>query len=366
MHCTRGGADEHTEGVPPRPHRRGGEPRPGGHRCQLHGPALGAVGPRRQPALRALEPLAGAGRLRRQAVDHRGPPRRGPGPGSPRRARPVTEGPRLLHLWPVRRVRDRLALLHAPRARAGLGRPCRLPQRVAAPAAELRGRARLRKGSAGRFPRGQTTALRRRTPIRPTTEITVSITDQDLRVWPTVSPKYSLTSQKPASLTWLKNSEPDPIASTSRETCDVLRSAARPPTMPAVVTVATVADPVARRTPTATSQPSTRGDRLELWAASAITAATPEAERTVLKPPPAATISMIEATPGRPAPSEPCTCARDMPEVAPSDTMATRTPISRAIDGSPMKSRTLRTCEPSLAVRSATALRSMSSTGSTM
>ena len=37
--------------------------------------------------------------------------------------------------------------------------------------------------------------------MRPTTEMTVSMTDQDLMVSPTVIPKSSLTSQKPASLT---------------------------------------------------------------------------------------------------------------------------------------------------------------------
>ena len=46
------------------------------------------------------------------------------------------------------------------------------------------------------------------TSTNPTTEMTVSMTDHDLIVSPTVRPKYSLTSQKPASLTWLKNSEP--------------------------------------------------------------------------------------------------------------------------------------------------------------
>ena len=38
----------------------------------------------------------------------------------------------------------------------------------------------------------------------PTTEMIVSITDQVFTVWPTSIPKYSLTSQKPASLTWEK------------------------------------------------------------------------------------------------------------------------------------------------------------------
>jgi hypothetical protein len=39
------------------------------------------------------------------------------------------------------------------------------------------------------------------TSPRPITEMMVSITDQVLMVCPTVSPKYSFTNQKPASLT---------------------------------------------------------------------------------------------------------------------------------------------------------------------
>src|SRR5680860_1278156 len=54
------------------------------------------------------------------------------------------------------------------------------------------------------------------TKISPVTESTVSIRDQDLMVWPMESPKYSLTSQKPASLTWEKNTEPEPMASTTK------------------------------------------------------------------------------------------------------------------------------------------------------
>ena len=81
------------------------------------------------------------------------------------------------------------------------------------------------------------------TSAKPTTEMTVSITDHDLMVSPTVRPKYSLTSQKPASLTWLKKSEPQPIARTSRARWLVVRVVASGPTMPAAVMVATVADP---------------------------------------------------------------------------------------------------------------------------
>ena len=43
--------------------------------------------------------------------------------------------------------------------------------------------------------------------------------DQVLIVSPTVMPKYSLTSQKPASLTCEKNSEPAPTDSTTSDNC---------------------------------------------------------------------------------------------------------------------------------------------------
>src|SRR3954468_15646133 len=94
--------------------------------------------------------------------------------------------------------------------------------------------------------------LRISTQANPTTEMIVSITDQLLMVCPTVIPKYSLTSQKPASLTCEKNNEPQPMASASNETCGLSRVAASGATMPAAVIVATVEDPVASRMPTAT------------------------------------------------------------------------------------------------------------------
>ena len=90
----------------------------------------------------------------------------------------------------------------------------------------------------------------------------VSITDQVLMVWPTVIPKYSFTSQNPASLTWLKKSEPAPMARTSRAVSVVDMSAASGATSPAAEIVATVAEPVASRIATAISQASSeRGDR---------------------------------------------------------------------------------------------------------
>src|SRR5690349_15621273 len=95
-----------------------------------------------------------------------------------------------------------------------------------------------------------------RTSPPATTEMIVSMTDQVLTVWPTLRPKYSLTSQNPASLTWLKKSEPAPIARTRREVWVVDMSAAWGATRPAAEMVATVAEPVARRMATAISQAS--------------------------------------------------------------------------------------------------------------
>src|SRR6476620_2550617 len=68
--------------------------------------------------------------------------------------------------------------------------------------------------SAGR----QITRSSSRTTPRPLTDNMVSIKDQVLMVCPTVIPKYSFTSQNPASLTWEKNSDPAPTASTTSET----------------------------------------------------------------------------------------------------------------------------------------------------
>src|SRR6478609_9453718 len=95
---------------------------------------------------------------------------------------------------------------------------------------------------------------RNSTTTRPVTDSTVSISDQVLMVWPTVIPKYSLTSQNPASLTWEKNSEPAPTASTTSDVSPVERPWTSPTISELAVIVATVAEPVARRINTASTQ----------------------------------------------------------------------------------------------------------------
>ena len=54
------------------------------------------------------------------------------------------------------------------------------------------------------------------------------------------------------------------MASTSSDACGVLMPAARGATIPAAEMVATVAEPVARRMPTATSQPSSSAEKCAL------------------------------------------------------------------------------------------------------
>ena len=73
--------------------------------------------------------------------------------------------------------------------------------------------------------------------------------------------------------------------------------------MPAAVTVATVAEPVARRSATATMKPSTRTDILAPSAHFFTASPTPAPIRVCLKPPPAPTISRIAAMGPRLSPS---------------------------------------------------------------
>src|SRR6186997_1176873 len=147
--------------------------------------------------------------------------------------------------------------------------------------------------------------------------MTVSITDQDLIVSPTVRPKYSLTSQNPASLTCEKNSDPQPMASTSSARWLADRLGASGATMPAAVMVATVADPVPSRMSTATSQPSTSTEMLTPSAQSLMTLPTPASIKVCLNPPPAATMRLMLATPGSAEPTESLTWPLLMPEPKP-------------------------------------------------
>ena len=72
--------------------------------------------------------------------------------------------------------------------------------------------------------------------------------------------------------------------------------------MPAAVTVATVAEPVARRRATATMKPSTSTDMLVPSAHFLTESPTPAPIRVCLKPPPAPTISRMAAMGPRLAP----------------------------------------------------------------
>src|SRR6476659_7362764 len=141
------------------------------------------------------------------------------------------------------------------------------------------------------------------TSAKPKTEMTVSMTDHDVMVCPTLRPNYSLTSLHPAPLTCEKKSEPQPTASTSSARWFADRVGASGATIPAAVIVATVADPVPSRMSTATSQPSST-EMLTPSAQSLMTLPTPASMSVCLNPPPAATMRMMLATAGSADPTD--------------------------------------------------------------
>src|SRR5580698_1314992 len=89
-----------------------------------------------------------------------------------------------------------------------------------------------------------------------TTEMIVSQTDQVLIVSVMLISKYSLTSQKPPSLTCEKIRDPAPVAIASNSGRTPVLCSAIGATMPAAVVMATVDEPVARRISAASSQAS--------------------------------------------------------------------------------------------------------------
>lgn len=102
----------------------------------------------------------------------------------------------------------------------------------------------------------------------------------------TVNPIYSLTNQKPASLTWENISEPAPVAMTSNSKLTPVILATTGETIPAAVVKATVAEPVAIRINPATRNASTSGDNDICSDMDAMAVPTPLSIKICLKPPP--------------------------------------------------------------------------------
>lgn len=103
-------------------------------------------------------------------------------------------------------------------------------------------------------------ALTIKVPIKPMTDTTVSIKLHDLMVSLIDRLKYSLKSQNPESFTCENNKLPEPTART-------IKLGSTPKTgimgaiIPAVVSPATVAEPIAMRMTPATNQPKIKGGR---------------------------------------------------------------------------------------------------------
>src|ERR1700731_1585094 len=177
-------------------------------------------------------------------------------------------------------------------------------------------------------------------------------------------PKYWFTSQKPASLTCEKNSEPEPTASTTNATWPLLMPSTRPSINDDAVTVATVADPVASRISTAITHASSNTETWAPLAQSASIVPIPLSTRICLNPPPAATIKMMPATGGRPDATHFANSSRDIPTPTPKVNMPTTTAMSSATNGVPRTSKTTRNgLLSSLTKTSTTALPSISATG---
>ena len=187
-------------------------------------------------------------------------------------------------------------------------------------------------------------------------------------VWPTLIPKYSLTSQKPASLTWEKNSEPAPTASTSSEVSPVLRPAA------SGARIRPDGGDRWRRSPSrwrggSAPRPARR--------AAAPRCCAPSAQSAITRADAGVDQGLLEAAAGaddqqdagdrRAATSRPSRrrsrgpCPTPRPRV----NMATRTAISSATSGVPRKSKhRCRPCPWSSMTMSTSALPSISTTGS--
>src|SRR5260221_3059685 len=133
-----------------------------------------------------------------------------------------------------------------------------------------------------------TTELRIKTRASPSTERIVSITVQDLNVSTTVSPKYSFTSQNPASFTCERINDPEPVARTINSRLTVGSRSTISATTPVAVIVATVAEPVAIRTGAAMPQPSSNGEIFACVAHTPTKSDTLAAISICLKPPPGA------------------------------------------------------------------------------
>src|SRR5206468_10862110 len=121
----------------------------------------------------------------------------------------------------------------------------------------------------------------------PATPMMVSATVQVFSVCGTLMLKNSLMSQNPESFTGDSTREPAPVASTSSSAFVPGVAAAIGATMPALVVIATVAEPVATRISAATVQASRSGDACDPSATSAIAFPTPLSSSTRLNPPPA-------------------------------------------------------------------------------
>ena len=196
-----------------------------------------------------------------------------------------------------------------------------------------------------------TTRLSKSVNAKPATPMIVSATVHVFSVCCTVMLKNSLMSQNPESFTCESTNEPAPVASTSSSALVPEVAIAIGATIPALVVIATVAEPVATRISAAMVQASRSGEACDPRATSAIALPTPLSSSTLLKPPPAPITRRIVAVGARQSFANLRICTRVKCCRYPSDQKENSNAKSSATIGLPMKSTPARNL---LALSSAT------------
>ncbi len=147
-----------------------------------------------------------------------------------------------------------------------------------------------------------TTASKIRTPMRPKTEMSVSINVHEAKVCFKVKLKNSLNIQNPESLICEPNTEPVPTAKTIISG-RIAPATTKGETMPAAVIPATVADPIVTLKSAVTIQANKIGGICHSLLKEEIYSEVPLSVRTCLKTPPAVMIKSIMAIPEMASPN---------------------------------------------------------------
>src|SRR5690606_27419832 len=200
------------------------------------------------------------------------------------------------------------------------------------------------------------------TPSNPTTDTTLSISDQDKMVSRMLRPKYSLNIQNPVSLTCENISEPAPVANTINSAL-VFAAPISGKAIPAAINPATVAEPNATRIMAAITHTRTNGDSGSAPAHAAISSPTPLLTSTSLNEPAAPMINRIMTILFTDSSKLVITSFMVRPRAIPIVKTAMNTATSKAITGLPTNNTTAMIAESAGNTSDNTDAAAMSNTG---